>query len=167
MIALRLVHLIESHSEQLAEGLVKKLERSTRAADLKKVPAHEIQERTREVYRNLSDWILTKTEDDIERVYVPLGRRRAEQGVTLSALCWALMMTEENLWDFLELEGMREKPLEILGGFELLRLLDTFFEHAIYFATLGYESRWKEQTAQTGHEGHKHRDEHLAHTLRP
>ena len=97
------------------------------------------------MYRNLSDWILTKTEDDIERVYMPLGRRRAEQGVTLSALCWALMMTEENLWDFLELEGMREKPLEILGGFELLRLLDTFFDQAIYFATLGYESYWKEK----------------------
>jgi len=40
-------------------------------------------------------------------------------------------MTEENLWDFLELEGMREKPLEILGGFELLRLLDQFFDQAV------------------------------------
>ena len=138
MIALRLVHLIESHSEKLAESLVHKIQRSSRSADLKKVPPQEIQERTREVYRNLSDWILTKTDEDIEHIYVPLGRRRAEQGVTLSALCWALMMTEENLWDFLELEGMREKPLEILGGFELLRLLDTFFDQAIYFATLGY-----------------------------
>jgi hypothetical protein len=75
---------------------------------------------------------------------MPLGRRRAEQGVTLSALCWALMMTEENLWNFLKLEGMRERPLEILGGFELLRLLDQFFDQAIYFATLGYENYWKE-----------------------
>lgn len=148
MIALRLVRLIESHSEQLAESLGHKLERSTRAADLRRVPAMEIHDRAREVYRNLSDWLLTKTEDDIERVYTPLGRRRAEQGVTLSALCWALMMTEENLWDFLELEGMREKPLEILGGFELLRLLDQFFDQAIYFATLGYEGYWKEKQAE-------------------
>jgi hypothetical protein len=152
MIALRLVHLIESHSEQLADGLLTKLQRSSRAADLSRVPASEIRNRTREVYRNLSDWILTKTEDDIERVYTPLGRRRAEQGVTLSALCWALMMTEENLWDFLELEGMREKPLEILGGFELLRLMDQFFDQAIYFATLGYESYWKTKLAEkSGH----------------
>ena len=105
MIALRLVHLIESHSEQLAESLIKKLERSSRAAELKRVPAHEIRERTHEVYRNLSDWILTKTEDDIERVYMPLGRRRAEQGVTLSALCWALMMTEENSGIFWSLKA--------------------------------------------------------------
>ena len=156
MIALRLVHLIESHSEELAENLLHKLERSHRAADLRKVPPHEIRERVRDVYRNLSDWLLTKTDEDIERVYVPLGRRRAEQGVTMSAVCWALMMTEENLWDFLELEGMREKPLEILGGFELLRLLDRFFDQAVYFATLGYESYGSEKHA----EGRKH----LAHS---
>jgi hypothetical protein len=165
MIALRLVHLIESHSEKLAESLVHKLERSSRSADFKKVPPQEIRERTREVYRNLSDWILTKTEEDIEHIYVPLGRRRAEQGVAMGALCWALMMTEENLWDFLELEGMREKPLEILGGFELLRLLDTFFDQAIYFATLGYESYWKEQIAQGAKPPHKHSVERLEHAL--
>jgi len=156
MIALRLVHLIESHSEELAESLLHKLERSGRAADLRKVPPHEIRERGREVYRNLSDWLLTKTDEEIERVYLPLGRRRAEQGVAMSAVCWALVTTEENLWDFLELEGMREKPLEILGGFELLRLLDRFFDQAVYFATLGYESYRKEK--QT--EGR----EHLAHS---
>jgi hypothetical protein len=143
MIALRLVRLIESHSEELTESLIQKVERSSRAADLQKVPSHELRERAREVYRNLSDWLLTKTEDDIERVYTPLGRHRAQQGVTLSAVCWALMMTEENLWDFLEMEGMREQPLEILGGFELLRLMDSFFDQAIYFATLGYESYWQ------------------------
>jgi hypothetical protein len=144
MIALRLVRLIESHSEELAESLLHKIERSSRAADLRKVPPHEIKERAREIYRNLSDWILTKTDEDIEKVYKPVGRRRAEQGVTLSALCWALMMTEENLWDFLEMEGMRERPLEILGGFELLRLMDQFFDQAVYYATLGYETHWRE-----------------------
>jgi hypothetical protein len=145
MIALRLVRLIESHSVQLSESLLHKLERSSRAAGLRKVPEHEVRERAREIYRNLSDWLLTKTADDIESVYKTLGRRRAEQGVTLSALCWALMMTEENLWDFLEMEGMREKPLEILGGFELLRLMDQFFDEAVYFATVGYESYWQEK----------------------
>jgi len=154
MIALRLVRLIESHSEELTENLIHKLERSSRAADLRKAPRDEIRERAREVYRNLSDWLLTKTEDDIERVYTPLGRRRAEQGVTLSALCWALMMTEENLWDFLEMEGMRERPLEILGGFELLRLMDSFFDQAIYFSTLGYESYWQVKQAEEAHVAH-------------
>ena len=65
------------------------------------------------------------------------------------------MMIERNLWDFLELEGMREKPLEILGSLELLRLLDQFFYQAVYFATLGYEGYWQEKLAeQTGAASH-------------
>ena len=149
MIALRLVHLIESHSDQLAGSLLDKLERSRRAADLRKVPEQEIRERTHEVYRNLSDWLLTKTEEDVERVYKRLGRRRADQGVALSALCWGIMMIERNLWDFLELEGMREKPLEILGSLELLHMLDQFFEKAVYYAILGYEDYWREKLAES------------------
>jgi hypothetical protein len=149
MIALRLVRLIESHSDQLADSLVRKLARSGRAAELRKVPPHEVRSRASEVYHNLSDWILTKTDEDIARVYRQIGRRRAEQGVALSAFCWALMMTEENLWDFLEMEGMREKPLEILGGFELLRLMDQFFDRALYYATLGYESYWAQQRTKS------------------
>ena len=148
MIALRLVRLIESHSEELAESLLHKLERSSRAADLKKVPGREIRERTREVYRNLSDWLLAKTDDDIEHVYTALGRRRAEQGVSMSALCWAILMIEENLWEFLEMQGMRERPLDILGSLELLRLMDQFFDQALYFATLGHESYWREKQAE-------------------
>jgi len=148
MIALRLVRLIESHSDQLAEGLIRKLQLSGRATDLPTISHHEIWERAHEVYKNLSDWLLTKTAEDIERVYKTLGRRRAAQGVPLSALCWALMMTEENLWDFLEMEGMRERPLEILGSFELLRLLDQFFDQAVYFATVGYESHWHEKESE-------------------
>ncbi len=156
MIALRLVRLIEDHSEELAEALLTKLERSSRVAALFRVHGQEIRERSREIYRNLSDWLLTKTEEDIERVYVAVGRRRAEQGVPLSAVCWGINMTEENLWDFLEMEGMRERPLEILGGFELLRLMDQFFDQAIYYATVGYESYWNEKET--------HEPQHLAHT---
>ena len=68
MIALRLVHLIETHSEELAEGLTQKLLSSDRTRDLRKIPANEVHHRCHEIYRNLSDWLLTKTEHDIEKV---------------------------------------------------------------------------------------------------
>lgn len=66
MIALRLVHLIENHSEELAEGLTQRLLSSERTSDLRKVPTHELHHRCHEIYRNLSDWLLNKTEHDIE-----------------------------------------------------------------------------------------------------
>jgi hypothetical protein len=139
MIALRLVRLIETHSEELAEGLTQKILSSERTRDMRKVPANELHHRCHEIYRNLSDWLLNKTEHDIEKVYKDLGARRASQGVSLAALTWALMLTKEHLWSFLEWEGVHGGLHNVFGELELLRLLDQFFDRALYHTTEGYE----------------------------
>jgi len=139
MIALRLVHLIETHSEELAEGLTQKLLSSERTRDLRKVPANELHHRCHEIYRNLSKWLLTKTEHDIEKVYKGLGARRTNQGVSLAALTWALVLTKEHLGRFLEWEGVQGGLHNVFGELEFLRLLDQFFDRALYYAAEGYE----------------------------
>jgi hypothetical protein len=144
MLALRLVQLIESHSEELADGLIFKLHTSDRASDLRKVPAAELHARSREIYRNLSSWLLSKTEAEIESVYTNLGARRAQQGVSLAHLIWALMQTKENLWNFLEREGLHGGAQDVFGELELLRLLNQFFDRAVYFTAEGYEHVPKE-----------------------
>ena len=139
MIALTLVHVIERHSDELAVDLVAKLGTSPRTADLRKVPAEELRQQIEEVFRHLSEWLLTKTTQDVERRYLELGERRASQGVALSDFCWAVAVTKEHLWQFLERQGFRRGPVEIYGEMELLRLLDQFFDRALCFATEGYE----------------------------
>jgi len=139
MIALRLVRLIETHSEELAEGLTRKLLSSDRTRDLRKVPANELHHRCHEIYRNLSDWLLTKTENDLEVVYKALGARRASQGVSMAALTWAILLTKEHLWSFLEWEGVHGGLHNVFGELELLRQLEQFFDRAVYHATAGYE----------------------------
>jgi len=139
MIALRLVRLIEDHSDELAEGLLKKFQNSPRTKDFAKVPAHELRERVYEILHNLGDWLLYKKEGDVERRYRELGARRAAQDVSVSDYCWAIVLTKEHLWDFLERQGMLRGPLEIYGEMELLRLMDQFFGRALCYATEGYE----------------------------
>ena len=139
MIALRLVHLIETHSEELAEGLTHKLLASERTTDLRKVPASELHHRCHEVYRNLSAWLLSKTDHDIEMVYKALGARRAQQGISIAALSWGILLTKEHLWSFLEREGVHGGLHNVFGELELLRQLDQFFDRAVYYAAEGYE----------------------------
>jgi hypothetical protein len=139
MIALRLVRLIETHSDDLAEGLTQKLLSSDRTRDLRRVPAHELHQRCHEIYRNLSEWLLSKTDHEIESVYKHLGARRAQQGVSLAALTWAILLTKEHLWGFLDWEGVHGGLHNVFGELELLRLLDQFFDRAVYYATEGYE----------------------------
>jgi len=139
MIALRLVRFIEEHSDELAEGLTHRILSSDRSKALRKIPASELHQRCHEIYRNLSDWLLNKTDSDVEAVYKKLGARRASQGIALADLVWALLQTKEHLWSFLEREGLHAQPHELYGEFELLRLLDQFFDRAVYHATAGYE----------------------------
>ena len=147
MISLRLVQLIERHSDELAAELVAKLENSTRTSDLHKVPVEELRQRIHEILLHLSEWLITKTGHDIERRYVEIGERRASQGVALSDFCWAIVMTKEHLWEFLQRQGFLRGPLEIYGEMELLRLLDQFFDRALCFATEGYEQYLQRQVS--------------------
>jgi hypothetical protein len=149
MISLRLVQLIERHSDELVTELVTKLDTSSRTSDLHKVPAEELRRRIHEILRHLSEWLLIKTGHDVEQRYFEIGERRASQGVALSDFCWAIVMTKEHLWEFLQREGLIRGPVEIYGEMELLRLLDQFFDRALCFATEGYEQYIQQQVTSS------------------
>lgn len=146
MFALRMMQLIETHASNLADELMLKLKNSESCRDLvHKVPAHELKMRTHEIYRNLSDWLLAKTESEIEEVYVGLGMRRARQGVPFSQFLFAINLTKECLWEYLQREGLLDDPVELLGDMELTHSLGRFFDRALYSAAIGYERAHKEE----------------------
>jgi hypothetical protein len=148
MIALRLVRLIENHSDELAGDLINKLHASARTTDMQKVPEGELRGRIHEILQHLSEWLLTKTPTDIEARYGELGARRAAQGVSLTDFCWAMVLTKEHLWEFLQRQGFLRSTVEIYGELELLRLLDQFFDRALCYATQAYEqyAAWRGET---------------------
>jgi hypothetical protein len=140
MITVRLVRLIEAHSDEIADGVLKKFQNSSRTSDLRNVPVQELRERTLEVLRHLSEWLLCKPETEIDRRYERMGKARARQNVSFADFCWSMIYTKEQIWDFVQQQGYVQGPLEIYGQMELLRLLDQFFERAICYGAEGYES---------------------------
>jgi len=139
MLSHRLVRLIETHANALALNLSEKVRDSRQLSEYDKVPTSELNARVYEVYHHLSDWLLERKEQDIEVRYTAIGSRRAAQGVSLSQLIRAIVLTKQNLWEFLKRQSMADNPVEIFGEQELLQLLDQFFDSAIYYAALGYE----------------------------
>ena len=139
MLAYRLVRLIETHSDALASGLLQKVQNSEIAAEYAHVPPQELKDRVYEIYRHLGDWLLGKSEFDIEKRYTEIGAARAQQQVPLSGLTWAIILTKENLWEFLKKESVLDRPAEVFGELEMLQLLDAFFDRALYYAAIGYE----------------------------
>ncbi|HVZ18079.1 MAG TPA: hypothetical protein VG897_13235, partial [Terriglobales bacterium] len=123
MVANRLVRLIESHSGELADGLVKKLYTSERTTEYRNIPVHELKSAVLEVYDHLGEWLMSKTETDVELRYRELGRRRAGQGVPLSQFMSSMLMTKEHLWAFLRRESISDNALQLYGELELLQSL--------------------------------------------
>jgi hypothetical protein len=139
MLAYRLVRLIETHSDALAAGLLQRVQDSPLLADYQRVPADELKQRVYEIYRHLGDWLLSKHQGDIERRYREIGAKRAAQRVPLSQLNWTIVLTKENLWEYLKREAVMDRPTEVFSELEMLQMLDQFFDRAVYYAAVGYE----------------------------
>jgi hypothetical protein len=148
MFSYRLVRLIESHADVLAAGLEKKVQNNFQVSHFRDVSAQELKDRVYEIYRHLGEWLLGKNELDIEHRYREIGARRAEQKVPLSELVQAIVLTKENLWDFLKSEAVIDRAVEIMGELELLQMLEMFFDRAIYYAAVGYEEEIVRQAGE-------------------
>ena len=140
MMLYRLVRLIETHSQALAAGLLDQVQNSKLTQNFqRKVPADDLKERVGDIYRHLGEWLMGKDELQLEQRYLQIGARRACQRVPLSELIWVIVLTKENLWEFLKKEAVIERPVEVFSELEMLQLLEQFFDRAIYYASAGYE----------------------------
>ena len=147
MMLYRLVSLIETHSQALAACLLDRVQSSEATPDYRNVPSEELKERVYEIYRHLGEWLISKDEFDLEQLYVKIGARRAQQNVPLSQVAWAIILTKDNLWEFLRRESVLERPVEVFGELEMLQMLNRFFDRAIYYAAIGYEQEVAETTS--------------------
>jgi len=139
MLASRLMHLIERHGEELANGLTLKLRQSDSTSDFRKIPAEELQKTTAELYRNLGEWLLKKSEKDIEQHFVSIAQHRAAGGVRLPQFVWAVVISRNHLYQFLLGQAFADSIFELYSELELQQLLTQFFERAIYYGVVGYE----------------------------
>jgi hypothetical protein len=139
MLGLRLVRLIEKHSQEIADGLLIKLRTSERTTGYRTLPEDELRASLVSLYAHLEEWLLTKTDSDVEKYFTGLGARRSKDGIPASQVTWALMMAKGQLWSFVYRESGAEKALELYGELEFLETLDRFYDRAVYYALIGYE----------------------------
>lgn len=140
MLGMKLVRLIEAHSEELSRGLTERVLKSERTSDFRKIPPEDLRCRTSEVYRDLGEWLLQKTENDIARRFKEIAMRRAAEGIRLQQFLWALMLTRDHLLHFIRHHGFADNIVALHGELEVHHLLNQFFDRVLYYAVLGYES---------------------------
>jgi hypothetical protein len=139
MISTRLVAMIEDHADQLTAGLVRDLERHPRLSGYHRLAPLELHARAYDVYHNLSKWVARGSESEIEATYTELGRRRYREGIPLSEVIFALLLTQNHLLDYVKTSGLSDTALDLYQELELVHMVTQFFDKAIYHAARGFE----------------------------
>jgi hypothetical protein len=151
MLTHKLIHLIQYHSENLAASLVRQVQMSERAGSYRNVSPEELRQRVFEIYRHVGEWLLNKSETDIEQRYLAIGARRVEQNVPLSELVWVIVLTKRNLWIYMDDVSVPGRAVDVSARQEIQARLEQFFDEAIHAAVAGYESAAQERVVATGH----------------
>jgi hypothetical protein len=138
MLSVRLIHLIESHAEELTRGVIQELKTHSRTESYPRFSDLELHDRVYAVYKNLGAWTAGKAEDEVRRHYEELGRRRVEEGVPLPQVIFAQILTKNHLLKYIQTHGLGGTALEIYAEQELRNQVDAFFDRAIYYTSLGY-----------------------------
>jgi len=140
MHAAKLVQHLGANADSMSERLLEKIRSSPGCRDLMlRVPAEEHKRYALDVYCDLIEWLAGETDSVIESRYRELGIRRAQQAVPFNQLFWAVCITREYLWEYIQQECLLDEPVEFWGGVTLLRSLNQFFDRAVYAALVAYQ----------------------------
>jgi hypothetical protein len=137
MVALRLVRLIETHSDEIAANLATKIHTSARRMDVQEVPEFELLIFIPDLLQNLRGWLLNNARTEIEAHYRDIGARLTAKGVVLAPTCWIVVITKEHLWRYLQEQAL-PSPIELYGEIELLWFMSEFFDLALCCIVQGY-----------------------------
>lgn len=98
--------------------------------------------------------MLYKTDTDISERFQAIAANRVANGVRLHQFVWALVVSRDHLWQFLQENAMADGIVELYGRMELQQMLNRFFDSAMYYGVLGAMSatgRTETRTMQIAH----------------
>jgi hypothetical protein len=147
ILAHRLMRLIELHADSLATALEARVASSERCPTYSQVSSEDFKALYGGVYAHLGQWLVSKTEEDIARLFTEVGARRAEQRIPVGEVLWCLVLIKETLWEYLRNEETRQDTAQVFGELDLIQMLDQFFDRAMYYAVHGHEKVREAQLA--------------------
>jgi hypothetical protein len=149
MLGIKFARLVESHSDALAHALVRQLHTNLRTQSFRRITADELRADVHELYFHLTEWMVTKSEGDVQKRQERLGEYRAAEQIPIEEFLWALTLSKRNIFEFLRREVPAEGPCELMFEMEFLQSLDDFFDRATYHAIIGYLHHQAKELAKT------------------
>ena len=151
MLGARLLTLIQSHAGPLTLETLQDITTNDRTPSFRRLRRPELEMRVALLFNNLAKWIGDPDEDAVRREYEEMGRTRFREGVPLSELIFAIMLTKRHLRRYIREHGLVDfagdrvapdelLPLELHSIQELNYQIGEFFDRALFHLARGFES---------------------------
>ncbi|HEV2383461.1 MAG TPA: hypothetical protein VG206_27165 [Terriglobia bacterium] len=138
MLSTRLVKMIEHHADDLTRSVVGDLQENPKTPTYGKLSTEDLYQRVHEVFRDFGQWLEYKPDETMERWYGELGKKRYAEGIHLAEVVYALTLTQYHLQDYIRSAGLVDSAMELYQEMELRRLVNRFFNKAVYYCVKGY-----------------------------
>jgi hypothetical protein len=136
----KLVSLIETNADVLTRKWIELVRSHPGTPSYCRLADNELYMRAYRVYSQLGKWLSRDTtKADIAKQYVALGEQRHREGIHISEVIQALMITRRVLWFKVLDDGLLDNALDLRSAIDLNNDVVLFFDRAMYFAAVGYE----------------------------
>jgi hypothetical protein len=147
MLSGKLVHLIESRSDEILAGVISRVRREGDLVHYSAVLESELRDWGKDVLQNLGRWLTSGQESDIVSRYEELGKQRHTEKIPLyeSVHCFSIM--RQRVLDFVEEHVFTKNSMALYEQEELDRRLGRFFDLLTIHMVKGYEQELRTELA--------------------
>ena len=139
MISARLVHLIESHADQIVGRTTKQMEREAGMDHSQLLLDFELRDLGQCIARQLGDWLSSGNTLDLGYRCERLGKLCSDQAIPIEQALRALSMLREKMLDFAQEQLLSNSSVELYAEEELDRRLVRFFDRLAVHLVRGFE----------------------------
>jgi hypothetical protein len=137
-----LVDLVEHNADTLTKRWLADVKKHPGTTTYHTFDEKKLYKRAFSVYSQFDKWMSNETsKEDIKKIFMALGKRRREEGFALSEVIQALTITRRHLWLLVRSEGLMDTALDLYQAIDLINRSVLFFDRAIYFTAVGYETK--------------------------
>jgi hypothetical protein len=140
MLSTKMVELIESNWEEIANRVVRAVKKHPDLQNLARCSDLELRDWCREMLQNLG-YLLSATKDfEVQRRFEVLGKARFEDHIPLHEAVLRMQLLKDKVIGFVHEQGFPMSAMQLYAEEELEFRLSRLFDAGVYRIVRGYES---------------------------
>jgi hypothetical protein len=140
-VAQKLVDLIERSADELTLNWLADIKKNAKTPTYQAFNEQDLYQRAFRVFSQLGKWLSRDTSnEEIRSYWTSLGQARRKENYALSEVIHAVALIRRHLWNKVQAEGLLDSAYDLFQAMELYNRVMLFFDRAIYYTAVGYES---------------------------